>query len=626
MIILRAFWALFLAGMVAYAFHRSWKWEHGAPVPESIFGGDKPRTKDTVVWLDPSFLPLLLLVVLIIYGAMDGMDGVERFMFLSLDVMIVISIYFLLLIFLLPVFRRYFSARACATMWILPVFMFWQVHVLFQNAPVPRFVIYVPSNILKALFLVWVIGFVIVFTGKFISHFIFRHRVMSASISVRDPEVLEHFDHELKALEYYRPVRLVISSAVSVPLSMGTMKQTRVTVLPNRDFTKQELQFIFQHEIHHLQRGDVSTKIFFAFCQALCWFNPLIWVAVRKASDDLELSCDEIVLEGMDARMREQYAELLLNTAGHSGGFTTCLSAAAETMRYRLKNAVTARKRWQGTLVLSIAMFLCVMSYGMIAVSNDKGTVSELITESCTATDVRSVYYQPENGSQLNEVFAWDGDGLFSYLTNLDAERLGCANVIHDIGGQKVAVLVDRNGTIELTFHDKFIEVCDFHRDLNPEYFYLRSEPDWEVITGYLDFDAERPVESTQLWPEMRVYFDIPGSEEPIFAIRNKLRVWDMDTGETLRAYSNSEPAGGLHGSSPTQAQLVFDMPVTEITILMKEWDSDSQTTVELDAQEEGHFLPLENRSAHYQVDVVYEPYDGIQYEATYVFDVEYPS
>ena len=154
MIILRAFWALFLAGMVAYAFHRSWKWEHGAPVPESIFGGDKPRTKDTVVWLDPSFLPLLLLVVLIIYGAMDGMDGVERFMFLSLDVMIVISIYFLLLIFLLPVFRRYLSARACATMWILPVFMFWQVHVLFQNAPVPRIVIYVPSNILKALFLI----------------------------------------------------------------------------------------------------------------------------------------------------------------------------------------------------------------------------------------------------------------------------------------------------------------------------------------------------------------------------------------------------------------------------------------------------------------------------------------
>lgn len=125
MMILRIFWALFLAGFVAYAFHRTWKWEHGSPMPESIFGGDKPRTKETAVWLDPSFLPLLLLVILIMFGVMDGRDGVERFLSLSLDVMIVISIYFLLLIFLLPVFRRYFSTRACATMWILPVFMFW---------------------------------------------------------------------------------------------------------------------------------------------------------------------------------------------------------------------------------------------------------------------------------------------------------------------------------------------------------------------------------------------------------------------------------------------------------------------------------------------------------------------
>ena len=94
MIILRALWALFLAGFVAYAFRRSWRWEHGDPMPESILGGDKPRTKETMVWLDPSFLPVLLLIILVMLGAMDGMDGVERFLSLSLDVMIVISVYF----------------------------------------------------------------------------------------------------------------------------------------------------------------------------------------------------------------------------------------------------------------------------------------------------------------------------------------------------------------------------------------------------------------------------------------------------------------------------------------------------------------------------------------------------
>ena len=106
MILLRIFWALFLAGMVAYTFNRSWRWEHGEPMPETLFGSDKPRTKETIVWLDPSFLPVLLLIILIMFRYVYGSEGIDRFMSLSLDVMILISIYFVLLIFLLPIFRK----------------------------------------------------------------------------------------------------------------------------------------------------------------------------------------------------------------------------------------------------------------------------------------------------------------------------------------------------------------------------------------------------------------------------------------------------------------------------------------------------------------------------------------
>lgn len=625
MILLRMFWALFLAGMVAYTFNRSCTWEHGEPMPETLFGSDKPRTKETIVWLDPSFLPVLLLIILVMLGSIHGSDGVDRFLSLSLDVMILISIYFILLIFLLPVFRKYFSARACATMWVLPVFMFWQVHLLIQNTPAPSFVIYIPSHILGLLYFIWIIGFVIVYAGKFISHFLFRYRVMSASIPVRDPDILELFQQELKRLEYYRPVKLVQSAAVTVPLSMGTMKRTRVTVLPNREFTKQELQFIFRHEIHHIQRGDVSNKMFFAFCQALCWFNPLIWVATRKASDDLELSCDEIVLEDMDDEKRRQYADLLLNTAGSSRGFTTCLSAAAETMRYRLKNVVTVRNRWPGTVLLSIAMFLCVMSHGVIAVSNDRGTVAELITEYRTVEDIRSVYYQPEGETLLSEVYGWDGVELFSYLASLEVEKLGSGNEIQNISNHRVAIVFDRNGTIELTMDERLIEVYHYHHGGKKEFYYLRSKVDWDVIEGYLDFDAERPVDPTLLWPEMKVHFDVPGLDEPIFAVRNNLRVWEIETGETLRASGNSDSAGGVSGVNPTQAQLVFDLPVSEITVWMREWDSTVQTSITLEVENGCYFIPLDGNSANYEVEVLYEPLDGIRYEATYVFYVEYP-
>ena len=263
--------------------------------------------------------------------------------------------------------------------------------------------------------------------------------------------------------------------------------------------------------------------------------------------------------------MRRLYAELLLDTAGSSRGFTTCLSAAAETMRYRLKNVVAPSKRWSGTILLFITMFLCVMSHGVIAVSNDRGSVAELITEYRTAEDIRSVYYQPEGETLLSEVYDWNNEELFSYLTSLEVDKISSGNEIQNISDHRIAVIIDKNGTMELTIDDKLLEVYRFHHGGKKEFYYLRSKVDWDVIQGYLDFDAENPVDPTMFWPEMQVHFDVLEQDEAIFAVRNKLRVWDIETGETLRASSNSESPGGLQGLRPIKAQLVFDMPVSEI-------------------------------------------------------------
>lgn len=274
--------------------------------------------------------------------------------------------------------------------------------------------------------------------------------------------------------------------------------------------------------------------------------------------------------------------------------------------------------------MLSIAMFLCVMSYGTIGISNDKGTVAELITEYRTAADVRSVFYQPEGETRLREVFSWASDDLFSYLASLDVEELNSVNEINNISGQRLSIVVSNNDTMELTFHDKFIEVNHYNRRSYPKYYYLRSELDWSVINGYLDLNAERPKESMVRDLQMYVHFDVEEQVDPIVAVRHHFRAWDIETGETLRSSVTSDPAGGLHGLSPTQALLLFEIPVSEITVWVQEWDSAPQEMIPLEV-EEGNYFPLKDYSAHYRVDVVYEPDSGICYEATYVFDVEYP-
>ena len=80
-----------------------------------------------------------------------------------------------------------------------------------------------------------------------------------------------------------------------------------LTVLPTNHYTLDELQLIFRHELRHIQRQDGDTKAFLAFYRAFCWFNPLVWMASKKASEDIELSCDEMVLYNADeAKERAQ--------------------------------------------------------------------------------------------------------------------------------------------------------------------------------------------------------------------------------------------------------------------------------------------------------------------------------
>lgn len=557
----------------------------------------------------------------------DGSDGIGRFLGLSMDIMLILSIYFAILILILPFLRKYFSARACATMWLLPIFIFWQAQMIFAEAPMPLYVLYIPENVLKTFIYIWVIGFVIIFGRSIISHILFRHKVMRVSKEVTDLTVLAIWNHELMRVEYNRPVRLVYSSFATVPFSMGRTKSGRVTVLPERSFTDEELLFIFRHETCHIQRLDVDTKIFLAFCGALCWFNPLVWIAIRKASDDLELSCDEIVLNGMDTEQRRRYAELLLNTAGHAGGFTTCLSSAARTMRYRLKNVVTERRRQTGTFLIAIAMFCCVMSYGLIAISSHRGSIAEVVYDAdVVSSDIESVQYRGESHRDSGDVWAWDEEGLFDYISNLQVEELNSVNTL-SAGGEKSLVMWMRiNGKLTLVdLDDSKLRVWDLKHNEGKDYI-LRSVIDWDVLKGYLDLEAEKPenamtIEDPQLWLD----FDEPASEGPMNALCQSLEVLDAKNDEMVRSFQISHAPGGIFGNIlATKVELIFDMPLVHMEVIVSNWYNTKEKQLEPELSEDGYFIQLEPYSAHYTIHAEFADRNDLCYEATYVFDVKY--
>ena len=353
-VLFRLAMGLALAGAVGIGYARSRRMEAGEPR-----GDDR---KDAVVYGDPNTFAFMIAAFALLAVFFDGPEqGSHLAVRMLLESAADLSLYFLLLLPALPLLRRRFSARLCATLWLVPTFIGACMNGLLNFRRVPSLVIPLREELLAALGWVWLAGFLLVFGGRVMGDRRFRGQLLSGAYPEEDPQVLALWQEALLAMDLPWEVRLLRAPAARSPLSLREGRKKYATVLPERDYTEEELRFLFSHELHHLQRRDIDTKIFLAFCQGLCWFNPLVWLAAAKGSDDLELSCDEVVLAGQDERQRRDYARLLLQSAAEGRGFTTCLSARGKSLRYRLENVLKPRKRRSGTVLLT-AVTLAVLS------------------------------------------------------------------------------------------------------------------------------------------------------------------------------------------------------------------------------------------------------------------------
>jgi len=106
-----------------------------------------------------------------------------------------------------------------------------------------------------------------------------------------------------------------------------------------------EQTYILMHERYHIRRLDHIVKLF-AFA-ALCihWFNPLVWFAFILFGKDMEMSCDEAVMRGMEGDIRAAYAQSLLQfTTGKRIIAGAPLAFGEGDTKARVKNVMRYRK------------------------------------------------------------------------------------------------------------------------------------------------------------------------------------------------------------------------------------------------------------------------------------------
>lgn len=99
---------------------------------------------------------------------------------------------------------------------------------------------------------------------------------------------------------------------ISTPFTMGPL-HGRIYIPCHME--KEELEYVLLHEQYHIRSHDLWVRLLACALQVIYWYNPLIWVGVCCMERDMEMRCDEHVLEQMGEDIRYNYSLSLLSYA-----------------------------------------------------------------------------------------------------------------------------------------------------------------------------------------------------------------------------------------------------------------------------------------------------------------------
>lgn len=203
---------------------------------------------------------------------------------------------------------------------------------------------------------VWAVGTTLSFAGYLTGYMLFTARVRR-SLS----RATEEDRRVYRTLPGRRP-RLYRCAAYSTPLMFGVLHP--IITLPERLYDGELLRNILRHELMHYRRRDPLYKWFAVAVLSTQWFNPLSYLIRRELNRACELSCDEMLLRGMDRADKLSYGNTLLNMASAgalpAGVVATTFSTEKRNLKERLEQIMNYKKSGARTLaaVLTVALLL----------------------------------------------------------------------------------------------------------------------------------------------------------------------------------------------------------------------------------------------------------------------------
>ncbi|WP_375757149.1 M56 family metallopeptidase [Corallococcus exercitus] len=172
-----------------------------------------------------------------------------------------------------------------------------------------------------------------------------------------------------RRLNLTRPVRLLVSSKLDVPSTLGWLKP--VVLVPTATLTGlavRELELVLAHELAHIRRHDFAVNMVQTLVETLLFYHPAVWWMSQVIRVERENCCDDLaVRQGPGAlpyaRALTALEALRLQGMDASG---PALSALGGSLKDRVRRLVVApasrcSSRWAaGVSIVTLASSLAL--------------------------------------------------------------------------------------------------------------------------------------------------------------------------------------------------------------------------------------------------------------------------